>query len=561
MSYEVNLTDLPRDSFGFVAYETAKRIRAHNSMMDYFYKHFDLTKNLKQLMVYQTLADPTLPTRTRNRVQHVCLRGSVGSGKSTMGIAWPMMMLHRHAGSTWLGMRRTDAVMMSSLFRAVVEFCQDFRIPFETKQKSSTGPAQVVFPNGSKWEFWSSETVVANSEADNARGLGSMEFSGATLEEADRIHKAALNTVTQRLRQKTGMTPRVIFYNLNPTDEKHHLAQMFMNRHLNEHPEDYHDFKFTMEDNAYWLPEGYIESQYAFYKRQGAGLFRRFILGEWGPEVVGTPYYGPYWDENWHISKTSFIDRWVEDQLWMDGDLCYCWDFGTRSPCLVVFQDVQVGHFSQIRVLYCCLGDNTQLGPFGKIVLDEVRSLFHGASVFTYADKQGANKDPRGVTDINAMQVLQSLGLNPIWGYSDPMAGIDLIINLLQETNKHKTFGTQPAIIVEPNTKYTGDFIDMMSVGYAQVEDAKGDKYQPVDNKYVHMADAFRYGIVKRRQVRRPTDLPPHHRPGWQTVMTRNQPLPPGMYLTHPELMDAGIDVDGLSAYYGFGDGAYEQWH
>ena len=358
------------------------------------------------------------------------------------------------------------------------------------------------------------------------------------------------------------MSPRVIFYNLNPTDDKHHLAKMFMNRHLNDFPEDYHDFKFTMEDNAYWLPEGYIDSQYAYYRRLGKGLFRRFILGEWGPEVVGTPIYGEHWDENWHIAKTSFIDRWVKDQLWMDGDLCYCWDFGTRSPAFVIFQDVMVGNFQQIRVLYAALGDNTQLGPFGEIVLDEATKLLPGASVYTYADKQGNNADPRGVTDLNAMDVLRSLGLNPIWGYSPEGAGVDLIIKLLHKTNKHRSYGTQPAIIVEPNVKYTGDFIDMMAVGFAQADDVKGDKWKPVDNKYTHIADAFRYGMVKRRKLRVGSEVP-LHRPEYQTApMSReHQELPSGLYVPHATSVMAGIEDLNLAAYYGFGDGAHDEWH
>ena len=393
MGGQIVLTELPRDGFGFVCRELINRIEQHNNMMKTFYAKFDMTKNLKQLAVYQTLADPMLPIRNCNRIQHVCLRGSVGSGKSTMGIAWPIMMMHKYPGSTWLGMRRTEATMMASLFETIVKFNEMFDIPYKTKQKSSSGPAEIRYPNGSKWVFWSSESVVESTSADNARGLGSMEYSGAVIEEADTVHKEAIDTIPQRCRENSGVPFPTIFYILNPTQDTHYLAQMFQNRHLNDHPEDYHDFKSTMYDNAYWLPPGYIESQEARYKNNPA-LYRRMVLGEWGPELKGTPIFGRYYDPKIHVAKKSFIDRWQKDSLWMDGDVCLCWDFGFVHPCLVVFQDVRKGDFQQLRFLYCHLGHNITLGSFAGLVLNEVKLLFPGANYMCYADDAGKQKDP-----------------------------------------------------------------------------------------------------------------------------------------------------------------------
>ena len=557
MGHEVNLTELPRDGFGFICREMITRIRGHNEMLAGFYERFDITRNLKQLQVWQTFMDPMLPVRTNNRVQYVCMRGSVGSGKSIMGIALPLALLHRYPGASWLGMRRTDPSMMASMFDAICKFCTKYDIPFKSRLKSSTGPATITFPNGSKWVFWSSESVVESADADNARGLGSMEFSGATIEEADTVHWEAIQTVPQRLREPSGLSPRIMFLVLNPTADTHPLAKMFREAHKHQYPEDYHDFKFTMQDNAYWSVPGYIEGQIARFK-PFPGLYRRFILGEWGPEVKGDPIFGKYYDENFHVSKTSFVDRWYKDQLWQDGDVCLCWDFGYEHPALVVFQDVKRGDFKQIRILYCHLGDNVDLGTFAEHVLAEVKELLPGATYRTYVDPAGKQRDGRGVSKINALDVLRKFHLHPIATHADESAAIQLIIDLLKNTTKHKVLGTQPQIIIEKNDKYTRDIKDMFELGYVQdPKPGKKDVLKPYHDKYyIHLGDALRYGIINRRQLLRPGTSDTNTRPGYETRYTLDRNT--GMYLPEAEEMDVDFD---LSAYYGFGNGAYEKWN
>lgn len=500
---QVRLQYLPSDSWSYIAADFCARVYGHRSMMEGFYKAFDYTKNPKQLLVWTTLSDPELPKRCKNRTQHVCLRGSVRSGKSIFSIAYPMMLLHKFSGARWLVMRRTNAQLMASSFTQIIDFCKAFGIPFESRQASAAGPAEIRFPNSSKFVFWSSEAVVETTTADNARGLGSTEYIGATLEEADSIHKEAIDTVPQRLSQPVGVDYFLIFYNINPTPENHWIAKMFRNKEGIEHPEDYHDYHFTMEDNEYWLPPGYKESQYARCKHN-PGLYRRFILGLWGPEIRGMPIFGPHFNREFHINKWSFADNWIEKSLWKDGPLCLCWDFGFNHPALVVFQDVQIGSFQQIRILAGWLGDQTTLGVFGRLVLDEVNRLFPFAQIFTYGDKAGKQADPRGVTATDAFDVLRMFGLNPIANYSDEHAGVDLIIDLLRRANNSKTLGVQPEIIIEPRTDLTDDLVNMFEIGFAQPEElGKKDKLKPIDDGYfIHLADALRYGITSRRSLK-----------------------------------------------------------
>jgi len=548
----VKLKQLPSGSFDFICREVRERILAHVEMLSDFYERFDWSRNPKQRRVYSILSDPGLPERVSYRVQHVALRGSVGSGKSTVSIAWPVMQMHRFPGAKWLGMRRTNSQLMASLYQQILEFNDEFRIPYSKRLGSGTGPPEIRYPNGSKWVFWSSESAVESSTADNARGLGSTQYSGATLEEADMIHKAAIDTVTQRLREKSGIKLRVVFYNLNPTPENHWLARMFLRKEGVPYPEDYHDFHFTMEDNAAWLPPGYIETQYARYANT-PGLFRRFILGEWGPEVKGTPVYGPYFNRDFHVAKQSFIARWARDQLWQDGPVCLCWDFGFRHPAVVVFQDVEVGGFRQIRLLAGYLGDSESLRVFGNRVLDEVYRILPGAEFLCYVDPAGKVSDPRGVSTENALDVLRSMGLNPVATPTSETAGVELVISLLQGHSVDRVMGVQPDLVLEPDGKYTQDLQDMFEVGFCVPEDLGRDRFRPVDDGYyIHLADALRYGLVHRRRLQ--DSLVSSVRPersGWR----RHDEFGSGVYGAGL-VPDVGDGFDQM-AYYGFGDSAY----
>lgn len=500
---EIQLQEIPKDGFEFIARITVSKFREHVGMLETYYEKVDKHSNPQQRAVDTLLDDPLFWESRQGRLQHFCMRGAVRSGKSYLSIIKPMEWLHKFPGTKWLCMRRTNAQLVGSMFVQIKEILTKFRVPFKDRLPSMSGPGEIRFNNGSSFVFWSSETVVIDAKADSARGLGSMEFAGATLEEADTLHKAAVDTVPQRISQQSGCPP-VIFYNINPTPKNHWIAVKFRKKDGIEFPEDFHEYKFTLIDNEMHLRPGFVDSVKAACASNPA-MYKRNVLGEWGPEMLGDPIYGPYFSKQRHIAPTSFIDRWAEDQLYRDGDVCLCWDFGFKHPALVVFQDVNIGNFRQIRVLGAFLGDSVTLGAFCSYIYTILRINLPNAHFVSYGDPQGRNKDPRGVVNLNAFDVIeQETGLKTQASKTDEVAGIDLIINLLGRQVNHKTLGNQPEIIIEPNEYWTGLFVEMLELGFCQSDTTgKEDKYKPVeDQQYIHVADAWRYGVVHRRAIK-----------------------------------------------------------
>lgn len=499
----IKLNELPKNSFSFACYELANIFDSALNANKRYKALFRWENNLKQLALKNYLKAPLT-----NNIQHFGLRGSVGSGKSTTAIAWFYEMMDAYPGCKILAMRRTYTQLMASLFSQIKEFNIRYGIEADYKTTASSGgPPTITYKNGSKWVFWSSEAAVENTTSDNARGLGSTEYSGALLEEADMIHIEAVDTVSQRLREPSGVPVRVIFYIFNPTKTSHWIYKRFGSKTdvPMEHKDDYQELKFTMEDNKKNLPPGYIESQYAHYANKPA-LLRRMILGEYGPEIKGKPIFGDIFDRRIHVANDSFIANWVARRHWEDGPLCLSFDFGFRHPAMVVTQDVQIGNFTQIRVLAGYLGDHITIGPFARFLLDtQVHKLFPNAEIKVYGDPAGAQGDLRGVTEESAFDVLRKEGLNPQYREVTEDAGIGLIIDLLEKIEKHPTLGVQPAIIFEPNPVYTQDLIDAMEIGFCQDPSSKDGHLKPLDDdNYIHMVMAMLYGIVNRRSLRRP---------------------------------------------------------
>ena len=163
------------------------------------------------------------------------------------------------------------------------------------------------------------------------------------------------------------------------------------------------------------------------------------------------------------------------------------------------------------------------------------------------------------MTNVNALDVLRKFGLHPLTrpnSKDKETAEVQLIIDLLQKNVPHKQLGLQPAIIIEPNEKYTQDIQDMFEIGFAQPDDLPKDELKPFNDKYyIHIADATRAGVGQRRQlVTAPS--PFGHRPEYQSRYTLDPST--GLYLSEAESLEYETD---LSAYYGFGNGAYDRWH
>lgn len=550
---EVRLSEVPRDPWQFYAQRWTEFLRNSMAMTRVFYKNFDWSKNPKQKFLYDLCSSP--PSR---RQQHILIRGSVGSGKSIFAHAWALKTLDEYPGATWLGLRNTHDEILTSIWMQISKFLETYQVPFEAGKQ----PAYIELPNGSRWAFWSANAVVSTTTTDVAKGLGSTEFSGATLEEADSIMQAAVDTVPNRLREPSGVPHRFIFYPVNPPSENHWLVRMFRQQKL-DHPEDYHEVHMTMEDNRAWLVDGFIESQYARFAHSPA-LFRRMILGEYGPEQRGDPIFQDVFSRKFHVyqrdngdgtRRPPIIERWTQEKMWTLGPLCLCWDFGWNHPALVLFQDRDYGRFSQIVVLGAWLGDRELLKLFARYILGKVTAMFPNAELLTYCDPAGAQKSNQGVTDQTAVDVLESLGLKPKFRKSEIEYGLNLMADLLASNYTYGRSGVQPLFLIDDN-EFTQDIIDGFEIGYVQdPRSLLDDVVRPLkDGKYDHIMDALRYGVIHRRRTKgnQPEVLKASRN---SYVRLHTDPKTRQFYIHDPRMLDELIDSSGIAEpSYNFGD-------
>lgn len=501
---EVRLSEVPKDPYAYMVQRFTETLRETMAMSRVFYKNFDWTKNPKQKLLYDICSNPP-----SNRVQHIMLRGSVGSGKSIAAHAWALKTMDEYPGAHWLGLRNTHDEIITSIWTQIRKFLKHHQVPHDAGKQ----PAYIELPNGSAWQFWSANAIVQTNTTDVAKGLGSTEFSGATMEEADSIMQAAVETVPQRLREASGVPSRFIFYPINPPPESHWLVRFFR-ENKQDNPLEFHEIHMTMEDNRYWLEleaPGYIETQYSIYGHRPA-LFRRMILGEYGPEAKGDPIFKDVFSRDFHVYqrkvdgqvRAPIIERWTEEQMWKLGPVCLCWDFGWNHPCLVVFQDRDYGRFDQIVILGAWLGDRELLRLFARYIMGRVQMMLPNAEFMSYCDPAGAQRSNQGISEQTAVDVLESLGMKPRYTRSDIEYGVNLIADLFASNYTFGRSGVQPLILVDDN-EFTQDIIDAFEIGY--VQDPRGvleDKIRPLkDGRYDHIMDALRYGVIHRRKGKR----------------------------------------------------------
>jgi len=136
----VQLVSLPQNAWQFIAAETAQRLKAHVEMLQFYYRNVDKTSNPVQGSVDAMLDDPDFWRSRGGRIQHICQRGSIRSGKSYLSFCKPVEWCHRHPGTDWLFMRRTNSQLTQSCMLPLKRFLSGFRIPFDFKLPSMSGP-------------------------------------------------------------------------------------------------------------------------------------------------------------------------------------------------------------------------------------------------------------------------------------------------------------------------------------------------------------------------------------------------------------------------------------
>tara|TARA_Y100001937_G_C7134456_1_gene339236 strand:- start:2085 stop:3395 length:1311 start_codon:yes stop_codon:yes gene_type:complete len=125
--------------------------------------------------------------------------GAAGGGKSWVGCAWIIIVCLKYAGTRYLmGRSKLDALKKTTL-NTFFEVCQHWNIVADKHYNFNASTNIIKFYNGS--EIILKDLFLYPSDR-NFDSLGSLEITGAFIDEANQITEKAKNIVASRLRYK-----------------------------------------------------------------------------------------------------------------------------------------------------------------------------------------------------------------------------------------------------------------------------------------------------------------------------------------------------------------------
>lgn len=221
--------------------------------------------NAKQYQAIKYLNDPD--------IIEVLYGGGAGGGKSFLGALWILTQATNYDGTRWLiGRAKLDALKKTTLktFFDVMKLCGIPPHFYNYNQQDKV----ITFYNGSEIILKDLFTYPSDPNFDS---LGSLEISGAFIDECNQVDEKAKNVVRSRIRYKLrefGLTPK-LFMTCNPA--KGWVYEQFYEPDRNGTiRKDKRFIQALVTDNKHIDPT-YIES----LKQLDEASKQRLLMGNW----------------------------------------------------------------------------------------------------------------------------------------------------------------------------------------------------------------------------------------------------------------------------------------
>lgn len=302
---------------------------------------------------------------------------------------------------------------------------------------------------------------------DDPTKAKSTNYATIVMEEAEEFSKEDFDRLSERVRS-TGPWPLRIILVLNPVDEDHWIYQEFVNNKATyEAAGGLLVLHFSTYDNLKNLPPGYVEQASA---GKTVDEIDRYIHGNWGTIVKGSPVYASLLNPNVHLRK---FDRYP-GQVLLRG-----WDFGFNHPA-VSFRIVD--HLGRMNIADCVMGTKVSLEEFVPQIMAHTNLKFPQAVIQDFGDPRGHDKGQNGKG--SCFDTLRDFGINA----KGERGSRDYVEEGIRQMKKEFSTLIQgvPQLTIDPSctllrTAYFARYV-------------RDDDGRPLkDGFYEHPADADRY--------------------------------------------------------------------
>jgi len=190
-----------------------------------------------------------------NETQEVIYGGAAGGGKSAIGCLWLIESAQKYPGSRWLMGRSKLKTLKETTLNTFFELASKFGISDQFKFNGQQN--SINFTNGSQIIL---KDLYLYPSDPNFDSLGSLEISGAFIDECNQVVYKAWQIVKSRIRYKLsefGIIPKILG-TCNPS--KNWVYKEFYKPFKDGSLEDYRKFIRALPTDNPHLPPSYIES-------------------------------------------------------------------------------------------------------------------------------------------------------------------------------------------------------------------------------------------------------------------------------------------------------------
>lgn len=220
----------------------------------------------KQHEVIEYLMDDT--------TTEVLYGGSVGSGKTFLGCVWLIMNCLHKPGSRWLIARHKLSLLKSTTMKTFLDVAKSLGLERDVHFSWHKNSNELTFSNGSEVVLKELRYYPSDPEFDS---LGSLEITGAFLDEAQQIIGKARDVVKSRIRYKLTEFNTIgkVYMGCNPS--KNFLYTDFYKAKQEGTLVDYRKFVQALTIDNPFLPETYVKELHNMDKNS----VQRLLYGNW----------------------------------------------------------------------------------------------------------------------------------------------------------------------------------------------------------------------------------------------------------------------------------------
>lgn len=213
--------------------------------------------SLKQTKTFDLLED--------KQTTEVLFGGAAGGGKSILGCIWLITVCSSYPGTRWLMGRSELKNLKQTTLKSFFEVTSTLNLKTGVDFSYNQGSGTIGFSNGSEILL---KDLYAYPSDPNFDSLGSLEITGAFVDECNQITEKAKAIVKSRIRYKldeNGIIPKMLM-TCNPA--KNWVYQQFYKPYKNgELPKDKAFIQSLVTDNPF-ISKHYIDNLKGLPKEQ-----------------------------------------------------------------------------------------------------------------------------------------------------------------------------------------------------------------------------------------------------------------------------------------------------